>query len=147
MKIERFSHIYSNNNYNRTENPDKLNVFELSPLGVSWYYDGQYYEIINDNRVYALLLEEETDIAVVEAPFDRVTNDAYIVDSKGKIIWNVKDLFHTKYKDTINGHYILFDYPTFESSNLYFYVTINNIEYRFSFNKLNGNIGRLIESR
>jgi len=41
MKIEKFNVISSTDaNYDRSSNPDRLNVFELSPLGISWHYNG-----------------------------------------------------------------------------------------------------------
>jgi hypothetical protein len=148
MIIENFSYIYSTDeSYDRLENPDRLNIFELSPLGISWYYEEQYYEITNARRLYALLLQEKVEIAIVEAPFDNSNNDAYIVDAKGKKIWDVRYLFHIRYKTIIKNYYASFDYPIYESSDLYFHVTINNLEYRFAFDILTGNMGELIESR
>jgi hypothetical protein len=133
--------------YDRINNPDRLSVSELSPMGISWCYNSQCYEITNERRVSALFLKDETGIVVVEAPFDHSNNKAYIINAKGEIVWNVKDLFHAKYKDFINGYYVSFYYPIYESSGLYFHITMNNLEYRFLFDILTGDIGHIIESR
>jgi hypothetical protein len=146
VKIERYSEIYSTSEtYDRVSNPDRLNVFELFPLGVSWRYNGQEYEITNERRVSAILLRNEIGIALGEAPFDNNPNNkAYIVNVQGETVWDIKDLFLAKYGGSNN---VAFYYPIYETIDLYYHFIENNIEFRFSVNVITGEIGELKECR
>ena len=146
MKIEKFNMISSTDaNYDRSSNPDRLNVFELSPLGISWHYNGQDYKIINERRISAILLKNKIEIALVEAPFDKsYNNKAYIVNACGEIVWNIKESFLAKYR---NIYDVNFYYPFYQSTDLYYYVIINNLDFRFFVSTTTREIGELIESR
>ncbi|MDR2904373.1 MAG: hypothetical protein LBU73_00205 [Helicobacteraceae bacterium] len=146
MKIEKFSEIYSTDEtYDRVNNPDRLNVFELSSLGISWSYNGRDYTITNERRLNAILLKSEIEIALVEAPFDEnPKNKAYIVNSQGEIVWDIKELFLAKHR---NSRDVTFYYPIYEALDLYFHIFINNCEFRFLVNIVTGEIGELLECR
>jgi hypothetical protein len=148
MKIEKFKLINSIEDYNKTEIINKLNVFELSSDGVCWFYDNQYYEIKNENKLYATLLKNEIQIAVIEGLFNNLSdNKAYIVDGKNQKIWDVASLFHSSHNNFLLGKRVIFIEMYYMLNELNFIVSINNIDCRFMFDPKNGTVGKLFESR
>jgi hypothetical protein len=148
MKIENFKLINSVENYSNTENTNKLNVFELSPDSVCWSYDNQPYGIKNENKLYALLLKDENQIAVIEGLFNNAhDNKAYIVDGRNQKIWDIASLFHSLYNNFLLGKRVIFIEVYYISNELNFFVSINNVDYRFAFDPQSGNIGKLFKSR
>ncbi|KVM76842.1 hypothetical protein [Burkholderia stagnalis] len=65
--------------YDAANNPLRLTVAQLTPVGVTWRADGVQHVIRNESGV----------IAVVEAPFDSSANCAYLVDAHDSLRRNV----------------------------------------------------------
>jgi hypothetical protein len=147
MIIEKFELKNSLGNYDKINNPDRLNVLELSPNTVSWYCNGLYHEIKNNNKLLALLLTDKKQIAVIEDLTTKQNNAAYIVDGDSRKTWDVLSVFRAKNNDFVMNKYIFFNDSYYVNDELYFFIIINNTYFRFSFNPYNGEIGKLIESR
>ncbi|MGZ2743106.1 hypothetical protein [Burkholderia stagnalis] len=70
-------------------NPLRLTVAQLVPVGVTWRAAGVQHVICNESGVIGRVLDDASGIAVVEAPFDPSTNRAYLVDADGSLRGNV----------------------------------------------------------
>jgi hypothetical protein len=66
-------------------NPFRVTVADLIPIGISWKSNGIFHAIENQNGVIGVVLEDSGAIAVVEAPYHTDENRAYLVDPDGMI--------------------------------------------------------------
>ncbi|RQR60761.1 hypothetical protein DIE18_13695 [Burkholderia sp. Bp9125] len=71
--------------YDAANNPLRLTVAQLTPVGVTWRADGVQHVIRNESGVIGRVLDDASGIAVVEAPFDPSANRAYLVDADGSL--------------------------------------------------------------
>ncbi|AFI88304.1 hypothetical protein F6Q07_18710 [Pectobacterium parmentieri] len=126
--------------YERISNPNRLNVFGLSPHGVSWFCDGEVYEIRCNEKLIPLLLVGGDGIALIKSPFDKRNNNAYILSPFNEIIWDVGGLVRKENKD------IIFSDVYYVINNLYFFVHVDGCDYRFSFDTKTGEVGSLLQS-
>ncbi|MCL6324721.1 MULTISPECIES: hypothetical protein [Pectobacterium] len=126
--------------YDKASNPNRLNVFELSPHGISWLCDGKIYEIRCNEKLIPLVLVGGDGIALIKSPFDKKINNAYIVSPFNEIVWDVGGLVRAKNKDIIfsDVYYVL--------NELCFFVHVDGCDYRFSFDEKTGRVGNLIKS-
>jgi hypothetical protein len=145
MKIERFKAYYFE--YSSLNESNHYNIFQLSPLGYSWTYNEIEYHRENVEKIFSVLSGNEKFIAFVESPFSIKGNMAYIVNGINEVVWNVSNLFFEKYKHIIMNKKYIFSDVRLEKDILYFFINIDNNDFRFSFDIENGEIGRLIESR
>jgi len=144
MVIEKFELKDSLGKCDRICNPNQLNILELSPNTVSWYYNSLYHEVKNDNKLLALLLTDKEQIAIIEDLTSKKDNVAYIVNGDNKKIWDISFIFREKNK---NFGTVFFNDSYYIKNELYYFVIINSTDFRFSFNPNNGSMGKLIESR
>lgn len=124
-------------------------VGELLPIGFSWKCKGGVYNRIQESGgLCAILSECDNVIGVVESPYMKGFNSAYVLNGTNQVIWNVSDLFIATYGNKYYGGVgIHFVDVRIENETLYFFVNISNCDFRFSINIKTGEIGRLIETR
>ncbi|MCQ2993653.1 hypothetical protein NLO95_05910 [Pseudomonas syringae] len=138
--IENYSVIYNPGSSDRGANPQGLSVRELLPTGVAWSFLGCPYKIENPQKLIPELLVDATGIAVVIAPFDIKGNEALIIKPDGDLMWDVRAA-----AKTVVGQGIFSD-VYYVSGQLCFFVNINNLDYRFSFDVVSGTVGELMPS-
>ncbi|MDR6478929.1 hypothetical protein ABIE53_000347 [Burkholderia sp. OAS925] len=71
--------------YDKVNNPQRLSVAELAPVGLTWQSGGVQHAIHNQAGVSGRLLGDASGIAVVEGPYDPSANRAYIVNADGSL--------------------------------------------------------------
>ena len=138
--IENFSVIDNLGSYDRAANPHGLSVRELLPTGVSWSFLECSYKIKNPHKLIPKLLLDGIGIAVVIAPFDIHENKALIVKPGGDLMWDVRAA-----AKAIIGQGVFSD-VRYVSGSLCFFVNINGLDYRFSFDVVSGAVGMLTPS-
>ncbi|MCQ2998298.1 hypothetical protein NLO98_00825 [Pseudomonas syringae] len=138
--IENYSVIDNPGSSDRGANPQGLSVRELLPTGVAWSFLGCPYKIENPQKLIPELLVDATGIAVVIAPFDTKENEALIIKPDGDLMWDVRAA-----AKTVVGQGIFSD-VYYVSGQLCFFVNINNLDYRFSFDVVSGTVGELMPS-
>ena len=132
------SHSEENLNKNGTSS-----VFNALPYKITWEYNGIMHFLENKNKLLPLLLNDKKHIAVIEAPYNNVFNKALIIDGNGNVIWCITTLLKEQIKDSN----IIFYDVYYIKDILYFFVAISNNDYRFQFNPISGEMGKLIESK
>ena len=138
--IENYSVIDNPGSSDRGANSQGLSVWELLPTGVAWSFLGCPYKIETPQKLIPELLVDATGIAVVIAPFDIKENEALIIKPDGDLMWDVRAA-----AKAIIGQGIFSD-VYYVSGQLCFFVNINNLDYRFSFDVVSGTVGALIPS-
>ncbi|MCD5980881.1 hypothetical protein [Pseudomonas quasicaspiana] len=138
--IENYSVIDNPGSSDRGANSQGLSVWELLPTGVAWSFLGCSHKIENPQKLIPELLVDATGIAVVIAPFDIKENEALIIKPDGDLMWDVRAA-----AKTMVGQGIFSD-VYYVSGQLCFFVNINNLDYRFSFDVVSGTVGALIPS-
>jgi len=148
MEIKEFEIKDALGDYDKHENRDRLSVKELSPCVVSWRYNGELYQIKNEYGVNAVLLKDNSLMAVIENLFGKAEdNKAYIVNGENRMMWDVSSIFKSCYADLKRKGYAVFSDLYLIDGTLYFIVTIGADDYRVSFDADNGDISKPIESR
>lgn len=141
MKIENYiEHKHNKNN---------SNILDNIPYAVSWSCNGNHYKIENENKIISLVLKDLEHIAVIESPYTISENKAYIINAEKEIIWNISSLFDKEIwlNKWDNMAPIIFIDTYYIKEKLYFFININNTDFRFEFDIPSGKIGKLIESR
>jgi hypothetical protein len=92
--INDFIYIEEIENYDKENNPLKLSVYELLPVGIKWNYNGKEYKIQNGNRITAKLLNDKKHIAIIEISNNKSgkLNEAFIVDGNNIQEYNIREL-------------------------------------------------------
>lgn len=140
-KIKEFS------NSNKINSDDQMSIIDILPNTISWSYKGKIYKIENEDKVIAVLLENNNQIAVIEAPSNKTHNKAYIVDNTGQVIMNIYEIFLRKNNSKYCGKFIIFTDVYYIKDELYFFLVLNNTDFRLRIDTINLQIGDLIESR
>jgi hypothetical protein len=137
--ILNFKIIESFEKYDNHKNPLNLSVYDLLPVGVKWNCNGKEYQINNGNKMDALLLKNNQSISIIEEPYNKIKNRAYIINGNNEIQYNINNLlFEYNFKD-------LYIWETrYIKNELYYFININGFDYRFSFDLETGKIGELI---
>ncbi|MFJ3456051.1 hypothetical protein ACIPMZ_03660 [Scandinavium goeteborgense] len=127
--------------YDKINNPQRLSVFDLLSRGVTWSYLNKQYEINDSKGVISLLLTGHNEIALIKAPFDMDANRAWIISADGTVKWDVSNIVKKNCSNTVfyDVYYI--------DGELYFFIHINNDDFRFSFDVTSGDMGVLLQSR
>lgn len=127
--------------YDKKNNPQRLSVFDLLSKGVTWSHLNKKYEIKDDKGVISLLLTGHNEMALIKAPFDKDANRAWIISATGTVKWNISNIINKYYSDAVfyDVYYI--------DGELYFFIHINNDDFRFSFDATSGDMGVLLQSR
>jgi hypothetical protein len=148
-EIINFTIIETFEKYDKHKNPLNLSVYDLLPCGVKWNYKGKEYSIKNGNKIEALLLKNNKCISIIEEPYNKMKNKAYIINGNSEIKFNIGYLLLENKKLTLE--YNIKDLYVCEAyyigNELYYFININGYDYRFLFDVENGKIGELIFSR
>ena len=121
------------------------NIYLSTPIGYYWLFNCKKYSIINEDRVIMLLFDDK--LAVIESPFKKSNNKAYLINLDNEILFDISDVFYLEYRTMLlNKTYIFTDILTIDNK-LFFYVNINNTDFRFFVDIRNKKIGKLIESK
>lgn len=118
-------------------------VFDTLPHIITWSYNGINHRIENQYKLIPLMLKDNQHIAIIEAPYNKNFNKAYIVNGEGQVIWNLNNLLQ---EQRPFNQLSFFDVYYIQGS-LFFFVVLSNRDYRFEFDLDTGKIGDLIESR
>jgi hypothetical protein len=138
--------------YDKANNPLHLSVHDLMPIGIEWNYNGKKYNIQNGSKIMPLLLKGNNCIAIIEEPYNSYKNKAYIIEGNNVIRYNIKDLLFqnrsllSKYNIYNKIDFVVSD-VYYINDELYFFVIINELDYRFSFDINYGKYGGLIFSK
>lgn len=143
MRTEKIKNLMVDNGDVSKAKKETFTVFDTLPCAITWLYNGTNHRIEHKDKLLPLMLKDNQHIAVIQAPYSKEFNRAYIINGDGEIIWNLKDILKEKR---------LLDRPLFYDvyyikDSLYFFVVISNTDYRFEFNLYTGEIGDFIESR
>jgi hypothetical protein len=95
-KIINFKIIEAFEKYDEHKNPLNLSVYDLLPVGVKWNYNGKEYQINNGNKMETLLLKNNQSISIIEEPYNKIKNRAYIINGNNEIQYNVNNLLLEK---------------------------------------------------
>ena len=135
------------NNRNDENSEEQLSIIDSLTSIISWFYEDKLYKIENEEKIIAVLLKNKIQIAVIEAPFNRLSNKAYVVNGIGEIIMDVYALFIKKNNSKYQEKSIIFTDAYYIDEELYFFVVINNTDFRMKVDVNNMQLGDLIESR
>jgi hypothetical protein len=91
MKIDKFTEQFKDQGYNRKNNPKRLPIKELLPIGASWFVGNKQIKITFHDYGIVCLLSDMSGIAVVEF-HDSTTGKAkaYILNADGTTRFNIR---------------------------------------------------------
>lgn len=138
--ISDFKLIDNLSGYDKSNNVSGLSVLDLLPYGVSWLCDGKEKEIVYPDKIIPLLLDDNSGIALIQSPFSKKDNQAYIINPHGDVFLNVGEVIRMREKDAIvNDVYYI-------SNDLFFFFNVNGRDYRIKVDPKSGNVGEVIPS-
>ncbi|WP_139133409.1 hypothetical protein [Pandoraea sp. ISTKB] len=82
-KLLDFRLDYADPNYDRANNPQRRPVAILLPISVSWCAGSREVTIAFPENGIACPLRDESGVAIIENPFDRCRNKAYVLNVDG----------------------------------------------------------------
>lgn len=126
---------------------EQLSIIETLPKAISWLYNDEFYKIENDSKIIAVLLNDEKHIAIIESPFNKKLNKAYVVNGMGEIVMDISNLFMKKYSSAHHNKPIIFTDIYYINSILNFFLVSNNIDFRLKIDIKTKQILDLTESR
>lgn len=139
-KLQKFRHIELDPSYDKTQNPKRLTVRELLPVGASWEHNGQKYEVLKPWGVLAVPLNDFCSIAIVEGPFETgQKNHAYVMNANGSVRFEIdkpRELTTSSFYDV---YYV--------ASALCFFLSGSSGDFRLSINEIDGTIFKISPSR
>ncbi|WP_174353617.1 hypothetical protein [Serratia proteamaculans] len=135
-----FERKYSSIEYDRVNNPNSLSVLKPLPDSFSWSYNGVSHQRENSDKVIPLLLKDANAIAVVEAPFDKNKNAAFILNPDNSIMWDISDIYRKMM--TVD----FFSDVYYVNNELFYFLHSNGKDFRFSFDIKTGLCGKLTPS-
>lgn len=139
-KLQNFRNIELDPSYDKVQNPKRLTVRELLPIGVSWEYNGQKYEVLKPWGVLAVPSNDFLSIAIVEGPFETgPKNHAYIMNASGSVRFEInkpRELSTSSFSDV---YYV--------SGELFFFLSGSPGDFRLSINEIDGTISKITPSR
>lgn len=71
--------------YDKVNNPLRRTVAELTPAAIAWRSGGVQRDIRSTAGIGGVPLADGSGIAIVEGPYDRTANRAYIVNADGSL--------------------------------------------------------------
>jgi len=139
-KLQNFRHIELDPNYDKIQNPKRLTVRELLPVGASWEHNGQKYEVLKPWGVLAVPLNDFRSIAIVEGPFETgQKNHAYVMNADGSVSFEIKKPSELTTSSFSDVYYV--------SGELCFFMSGSSGDFRLSINEINGTISKINPSR
>jgi hypothetical protein len=139
-KIQEFKLIDRLDGYDKLKNPAALAIFELLPVGISWIYDGSEYHRWCEQKLLGVLTNNQNNIALIEAPFNKQANQAYILNPDGSIKWNVGDILRKE------SGLLIFSDVYYIGDDLYYFAHLTGRDLRFSFDTTTGIPGKMFNS-
>ncbi len=128
-------------------NEKRLSILERLPSVITWSFKNIEYKIENDNKIIAVLLKNTRQIAIIEAPFEKKYNQAYITNAYGEIDIDISELFIRKFASlNLNETFQVID-VYYIHEDLWFFLIMRNTDFRIKFNVEQMQMGDLIESR
>ncbi|WP_421378577.1 hypothetical protein ACOCG7_30930 [Paraburkholderia sp. DD10] len=125
--------------YDKVNNPQRLSVAELAPVGFTWQSGGVQHAIHSLAGVSGRLLGDASGIAVVEGPYDPSANRAYIVNADGSL--------RAKIPAQIGGERVMF-YDVIEANgSVAFLAAAPGRDVRIEVREADGAIVQVTESR
>lgn len=139
-QIQNFIHIEKYPGYDKIQNPRRLTVKELLPIGVAWEHDGCKEEIVKDYGVLSMPLHDLSGVAIVEGPFETAPqNRAYVINADGSIRFEIMK--------PIEYNTSVFSDVYYTGGVLCFFLSGNLGDFRLSVNELDGTILKVDPSR
>lgn len=140
IKLQNFRHIEVDPSYDKVQNPKRLTVRELLPIGASWEHKGKKHEVLKSSGVIAVPLTDFSGIAIVEGPFDAgPKNHAYIMNADGSVRFEIikpSELYTSLFSDV---YYVV--------GELCFFLSGSSGDFRLSVNEIDGTISQVNPSR
>jgi hypothetical protein len=138
--VENYTLLDALGNYDRQNNPLRLSMEQLLPLGFSWTSGGKNYRVDSAQGVVSTLLKGDVGIALIMSPYNKIYNKAAILSPDAGIMWDVSYIAAKMIGDGIfsDVYYVL--------NELCFFINCNGQDFRFSFDILTGKTGRMIPS-
>ncbi|VVE76428.1 hypothetical protein PAN31117_05394 [Pandoraea anapnoica] len=82
-KLLDFRLHYADPTYDRVNNPQRRSIATLLPISVSWRTASRDVKIAFSGNGIACPLKDEGGVAIIENPFDRCRNKAYVLNVDG----------------------------------------------------------------
>ena len=120
-----------------------LTMLDLLPYAITWESEDRHYRIENQKKLVALILKDKQHMVIIKSPYDKIENDACIIDANSNIIWNLSVLL--KQKTGVSN--LLFSDVYYIKDSFFLFIIMANHDYRIEFNPITGEFGELIESR
>jgi hypothetical protein len=79
--ISKYKELFKDHNYDRVNNPKRLSVKELHPIGAEWSVGSKQFRINFKDSAILCILADMSGIAIVE--FNGSDGDAYIINPDG----------------------------------------------------------------
>ncbi|MCL2115828.1 MAG: hypothetical protein FWH29_06375 [Methanobrevibacter sp.] len=148
-EIRNFATIERFEKYDKIKNHLQLSVNDLLAIGVEWEYNGQKFKLQKGKKIEAVLLKNNKNIAIIEEPFNKIKNKAYIISGNNEVKFNIKELLEKNRSKVLEYNLKEFNFydAYYINKELYFFVNINGLDYRFSFDIETGECGELISSK
>jgi len=139
-KLQNFRHIELDPSYDKIQNPKRLTVSELLPVGASWEHNGQKYEVLKSWGLLAVPLSDFSGIAIVEGPFEtRKKNHAYVMNSAGSVRFEINKPSELSTSSFSDVYYV--------TGELCFFLAGSSGDFRLSINEIDGTISKISPSR
>jgi hypothetical protein len=139
-KLQNFRHIELDPSYDKIQNPKRLTVRELLPVGASWEHNGQKYEVLKPWGVLAVPLNDFRSIAIVEGPFETgQKNHAYVMNADGSVRFEINKPSELTTSSFSDVYYV--------SGELCFFLSGSSGDFRLSINEIDGTISKINPSR
>jgi hypothetical protein len=89
--ISGYRELFKDQNYDRVNNPKRLSVKELRPIGVEWFVENKQFRIDLKDSARLRLLSDMSGIAVVQFDSDeKKGGKAYIINPDGTKKFDIK---------------------------------------------------------
>jgi hypothetical protein len=139
-KLHNFRHIELDPSYDKIQNPKRLTVRELLPVGASWEHNGKKYEVLKPWGVLAVPLNDSCSIAIVEGPFETgQKNHAYVMNADRSVRFKINKPSELTTSSFSDVYYV--------SGELCFFLSGSSGDFRLSINEIDGTISKINPSR
>jgi hypothetical protein len=140
-KLTNIIRVFKDQDYDRINNPKRLPIMELLPIGVSWDVGENKIELNFNKCAIVLPLSDQTGLAIVEFEnFSYESSHAYVVNADGSKRF---DVYHTP--EIFNKSHFYDVY--YIDNKLNFFIFSNNKDYRLTVDDSDGSIIDCCKSR
>lgn len=138
-KVSALNYIESHPGYDKANNPKKLSVEELAPIGIDWFSGKTNKTVLSPFGIGAIALHDSSGIAIVEAPYKRDKNSAYIINSNGSLRCKIEN------PATLDS--VMFYDAYYDDGALCFFISAHQGDFRLEIDDASGKILKITESR